>query len=169
MGFRAFFDVLRSYQAVLNSLKHPPVGVYDDHDYGLNGAGADFDGKFESQQLFLDFLGESNSSERRRRNGLYGFQSFGPVTLLFLDVRFFETSSSRLGDEQWKFVESFFATDREGEKVIVVVSSIQAITGYDRPLQEGGTKLKCDLVVHLSSFFFSFKDGLIIPNAEEDC
>ncbi len=128
-----------NYKAMLASLKSHPIGMYDDHDYGLNGAGADFAGKYDAQQLFLDFIGESNSSVRRTRNGLYDVTRLGAVTVLTLDVRFFETAQTRLGDEQWKFVEDFFASEhlRKEEKVVVVASSIQVITGYDRPLQEG--------------------------------
>ena len=55
----------------------------------------------------------------------FGSASFGPVTVLMLDVRFFETPATRLGEEQWRFVEKFLSEEREGEKVIVVASSIQ--------------------------------------------
>jgi hypothetical protein len=40
------------------------VGTWDDHDYGLNDAGKEFEGKDVSQQLMLDFLDEAPDSPR---------------------------------------------------------------------------------------------------------
>jgi alkaline phosphatase D len=40
------------------------VGTWDDHDYGLNDAGKEFEGKADSMQLMLDFVGEPKDSPR---------------------------------------------------------------------------------------------------------
>ena len=40
------------------------IGTWDDHDYGLNDAGKEYDGKDFSQQLMLDFLDEPSDSLR---------------------------------------------------------------------------------------------------------
>ena len=45
------------------------VGVWDDHDYGLNNAGIDFEYKDRNREFYLDFLGEAVDSERRTQTG----------------------------------------------------------------------------------------------------
>lgn len=40
------------------------VGTWDDHDYGLNDAGKEYEGKDASQQVMLDFLDEAPDSPR---------------------------------------------------------------------------------------------------------
>lgn len=68
------------------------IGTWDDHDYGANDAGAEYPKKRESQQLFLDFLGEPRESARRRQEGVYDAPVFGPagkrVQVILLDARY---------------------------------------------------------------------------------
>lgn len=40
------------------------IGTWDDHDYGLNDAGKEFDRKVINQKLMLDFLDEPLDSPR---------------------------------------------------------------------------------------------------------
>lgn len=40
------------------------IGTWDDHDYGLNDAGKEFDRKSTNQRLLLDFLDEPLDSPR---------------------------------------------------------------------------------------------------------
>lgn len=40
------------------------IGTWDDHDYGLNDAGKEFDRKVTNQRLMLDFLDEPLDSPR---------------------------------------------------------------------------------------------------------
>jgi hypothetical protein len=68
-------------------------GVYDDHDYGGNDAGKTTVWKFDSQQLFLDFIGVPVDSPRRTRQGVYTSYLFGAnpremVRVILLDTRF---------------------------------------------------------------------------------
>ena len=67
-------------------------GVYDDHDFGWNDAGAEHSGKNASQQAFLDFLGVPAASPRRARAGLYSSHLFGPpgerVKVVLMDTRY---------------------------------------------------------------------------------
>jgi len=110
------------------------IGTWDDHDYGANDAGAEYPKKRESQQLFLDFLGESPDSPRRRQEGVYDAPVFGPVgqrvQVILLDARYHRSplkkgfqpgepgdgyrgvylpnddpSATVLGDTQWKWLE----------------------------------------------------------------
>lgn len=41
------------------------VGVWDDHDYGINNGGKEFPLKRQTREIFLDFIGEPSDSPRR--------------------------------------------------------------------------------------------------------
>jgi alkaline phosphatase D len=101
----------------------PVIGIWDDHDYGLNDAGSEYAPKKESQQLMLDFLGEPASSERRKQEGAYTSYTYGPagkqVKVILLDARYFRDdlqkqdkgyilneSGDILGEAQWKWLEN---------------------------------------------------------------
>ena len=45
------------------------IGIWDDHDYGVNDGGKSFKYRLQSQKLFLDFLDEPIDSVRRQREG----------------------------------------------------------------------------------------------------
>eukprot|EP00899_Mesostigma_viride_P017723 jgi/Mesvir1/25952/Mv20944-RA.1 len=70
------------------------LGVWDDHDYGLNDAGKEYDLKEESRTNFLDFLEEPTDSPRRADDhpGVYASYTYGPpgqrVRVILLDTRF---------------------------------------------------------------------------------
>jgi alkaline phosphatase D len=71
----------------------PIVATWDDHDYGDNDAGADYDKRELSKEIFLDFFDEPKYSERRKREGIY--TSYEYVTkgkklqVIMLDCRYF--------------------------------------------------------------------------------
>ncbi len=70
----------------------PLVATWDDHDFGMNDAGADYPMKAESRQIMLDFFGEpAESARRHREDGIYTSYRFGPsgrrVQLILLDLR----------------------------------------------------------------------------------
>ncbi len=73
----------------------PTLAVWDDHDYGINDGGGDFELKEETQKLFLDFFGEPADSWRRSTPGIYDSRVFGPegrrVQVILLDVRYFRS------------------------------------------------------------------------------
>ena len=50
------------YQALLKQSKI--IGVWDDHDFGTNDGGKDFEFKDQNRELFLDFIDEPAQSER---------------------------------------------------------------------------------------------------------
>jgi len=56
----------------------PVLATWDDHDYGANDAGADYAKKRESQQLFQDFFDVPKDSPRRKQEGVYHAEVFGP-------------------------------------------------------------------------------------------
>jgi alkaline phosphatase D len=47
------------------------IGVWDDHDYGVNDAGKNYSKRDESKELLLDFLEVSDSDKIRSHDGVY--------------------------------------------------------------------------------------------------
>ena len=72
--------------------KTPIIGIWDDHDYGHDNATYKNHLKYQSQQLFLDFLNVESKTPRRMREGIYTSHSFGSrdkeLKFLMLDNRF---------------------------------------------------------------------------------
>ncbi|GLD93172.1 hypothetical protein PINS_up001764 [Pythium insidiosum] len=92
----------------------PVVGVWDDHDYGRNDGDKTYLYREQSQQIFLDFLGEAVDSPRRRQEGVYAAYTVGTgeqsVRIILLDVRYNKdpygaTDGDFLGDAQWAWLE----------------------------------------------------------------
>jgi alkaline phosphatase D len=85
------FQALRANVATLS--------VWDDHDYGWNDAGKEYEFKEESKEIFLDFWQVPNDSERRSHPGIYGvheFESGGRVLqVILLDTRSFRDPLKR--------------------------------------------------------------------------
>jgi alkaline phosphatase D len=54
---------LDDYQVLRSST--PIVGIWDDHDYGKNNEGINFEHKNTTRELWLDFIDEPLDSERR--------------------------------------------------------------------------------------------------------
>ena len=52
------------------------IGIWDDHDYGLNDAGAENPKKKEAQGLFLDFFDVPQDDPRRQKEGVYFTETF---------------------------------------------------------------------------------------------
>jgi alkaline phosphatase D len=135
------------YQKLLKTC--PVLATWDDHDYGGNDAGADYPKKKESQQIFLDFLGEPKDSPRRRQEGVHDARVFGPpgrrVQVILLDTRYHrsplkkkaisipsegpylpttEPSATFLGEAQWKWLGEQLKAPAE---VRIIASSIQVV------------------------------------------
>jgi alkaline phosphatase D len=126
------------------------LAIWDDHDYGENDAGREFPKKVESQQLFLDFLDEPKSSERRKTPGIYDSVTIGPkgkrIQFILLDTRYFRSALKRapkrekgkgpygpnesekaeiLGEAQWRWLEK---TLRVPAEIRVIATSVQVIS-----------------------------------------
>jgi len=105
----------------------PILAVWDDHDYGRNDVGKEFELKEASKRIMLDFFAEPPDSQRRRRPGNYDAVVVGPagqrVQLLLLDTRWFrdplraggssrryvpheESGPTVLGEAQWTWLEA---------------------------------------------------------------
>lgn len=110
------------------------IGTWDDHDYGLNDAGKEFDGKITNQRLMLDFLDEPHDSPRRQQAGVYASYTFGPVgrrvKVILLDTRYhrdpLSSDGTILGDSQWEWLEK--ELNGTGSAITIIGSSIQVIS-----------------------------------------
>ena len=127
----------------------PLLGTWDDHDYGLDDAGAEYPKKKESQQAWLDFLGVPADSPRRQMEGVYNAHILGPpeksVQIILLDTRYFrgplkkrakfipsegayepnlDPAVTMLGEAQWRWLEEQL---KKPAKVRILCSSIQVV------------------------------------------
>ncbi|WP_276166219.1 alkaline phosphatase D family protein [Zobellia alginiliquefaciens] len=139
-------NAIEGYKKLKNQV--PVIGTWDDHDYGLNDGGVEFDKKKESQQEFLDFMGVDKNDPRRKQEGVYASHTYntpnGSIKVLVLDTRYFRTaltpdigSTKRtkpneygegtvLGETQWNWL----ATELNSSKADfnILISSIQILS-----------------------------------------
>ena len=120
---------LPAYQKLTNQSK--VYGVWDDHDFGKNDAGAAFQLKQASRELLFDFLDLPSDHLARKREGAYQSYCFGEgnqkVCLYLLDVRYFKEAyvndpnpnqrykkndGTLLGEAQWDWLETQLAQDQ---------------------------------------------------------
>ena len=121
------YDLQKSKTEYQNLLKAMPViGVWDDHDYGINDGGKYFSKKDESKELCLDFLDVPKDDPVRERDGLYSsynlYSNDKLIKIILLDTRYFrdtlepDTNSQHrylpnetgdvLGEAQWEWLET---------------------------------------------------------------
>lgn len=126
------------------------LATWDDHDYGKNDAGAEWEHKDGAQKEFHDFFGTPADDPWRKQKGVYSAHIFGPagkrVQVIMLDTRYFRSPLKKgvfdpktritpylpntdvgvtmLGDDQWKWLEEQLKKPAE---VRLLVSSIQVI------------------------------------------
>ena len=73
----------------------PIIGIWDDHDYGVNDGGVEYPMKEPSKGLMLDFFGEPQNTARRSRPGVFESYVYGPpgrrTQIILLDTRWFRS------------------------------------------------------------------------------
>ncbi|WP_353218341.1 alkaline phosphatase D family protein, partial [Sandarakinorhabdus sp.] len=135
----------------------PMAAVWDDHDYGLNDAGASYAWKAATRPLFFDFWNVPADSPRRRTGGIYDSFITGPrgarVQIILLDTRSFRSDWTRspqrgtpgqeayianpdpsltiLGETQWQWLEAQLAQPAD---LRIIVTSYQMLAdghGYE--------------------------------------
>ena len=128
------------YQALKSST--PIIGIWDDHDYGINDGGKFFAQKKESRDLMFEFLGVPAGAPERSREGAYASHTFGEgdnlVKVILLDARYFRDTLERinrvyqinksgeiLGDDQWKWLENELKSSKA--KINLIISGIQMV------------------------------------------
>jgi len=84
----------------------PIVATWDDHDYGRNDVGAEWEGKEASKEAFMDFFETPADSPLRKRGGVYDAKIFGPegkrVQVILLDTRWFRGPLHKMTKEEIK-------------------------------------------------------------------
>ncbi len=126
------------------------LATWDDHDYGLNDAGAEFPAKEGSQKVFLEAFEVPKEREPWTRPGIYDAYQLGPegqrVQIILLDTRYFRSELVRmekidtrilgryaenslpgatiLGEAQWNWLEEKL---KEPADFRIIASSIQVI------------------------------------------
>jgi alkaline phosphatase D len=147
----AYFRQLRQPHFVNLVSSTPIVPIWDDHDFGRNDAGGDFQGKQVAQAMFARFWRLAPNDPRQTREGLYTSTMFGDgderVQLIVLDTRFFRSplktlpddGSPRpfgryaentdagvtvLGEAQWRWLE---AELKKPARLRLIVSSYQVV------------------------------------------
>lgn len=69
---RAKYERLGSKSSYKNLKENVPIiATWDDHDFGRNDAGKEYQMKEESKDIFLNFFDEPKDSERRKHPGIY--------------------------------------------------------------------------------------------------
>lgn len=124
------------------------MGTWDDHDYGLNDGGIEFEKKDSAQQILLDFLDVDSLNIRRTRKGVYYSEKFeieeNSIKIIVLDTRYFRTGLTKdpsgkknyipnsygegsiLGNEQWQWLKDELNHSKANFNIIV--SSIQFLS-----------------------------------------
>ncbi|VTS07418.1 alkaline phosphatase D family protein [Tuwongella immobilis] len=130
--------------------------TWDDHDYGRNDAGVEFEGKKGAQQLFCDFLDLPANDPLRKQEGIYNAKMYGPegkrVQVILLDGRYHRSPIQKggpengylpntdpdatfLGEAQWKWLEEQL---KQPAEVRLIGSGIQVLS-EDHPYEKWAT------------------------------
>jgi len=84
----------------------PVIGTWDDHDYGKNDAGEEFEGKQATKDAFMKFFETPEDSPLRKRGGVYDAKIYGPegkrVQVILLDTRWFRGPIHKMTKEELK-------------------------------------------------------------------
>ncbi|MEO1236823.1 MAG: alkaline phosphatase D family protein, partial [Planctomycetota bacterium] len=128
----------------------PVLATWDDHDYGLNDAGKEFELKDVAQQAFAEFFDFPEDAPIRSQQGVYHARTFGPegrrVQVILLDTRYHRDPLTRnpagrvnglgpylpndygegtmLGEAQWAWLKKQL---RQPADLRIIASSIQVV------------------------------------------
>ena len=84
----------------------PILATWDDHDYGKNDVGAEWEGKEASKEAFMEFFETPADSPLRKRGGVYDAKIFGPegkrVQVILLDTRWFRGPLRKMTKDEVK-------------------------------------------------------------------
>ncbi|MFO0846979.1 MAG: alkaline phosphatase D family protein [Gemmataceae bacterium] len=139
--------------------------IWDDHDYGHNDAGVEWQHKDAAQKLLLDFFNVPADSPRRTRKGVYFAETFGPpgkrTQVILLDTRYHRSplatggpatifpyglirkpylrttdpAATLLGEEQWKWLEEQL---KQPADLRLIGTGIQVVSD-EHPFEKWGT------------------------------
>jgi alkaline phosphatase D len=149
VALRAMYNVQKEqpeYKKLTESTEI--LGTWDDHDYGLNDGGVEFEAKDASQQEFLNFMNVPEDSPLRKRQGVYRSKKYeiegNSINIIILDTRYFRTKltpdtetskrvkpndygiGTMLGDVQWQWLENELNSSKS--EFNIIVSSVQYLS-----------------------------------------
>ena len=141
------FKKLKSKYSYQNLLKSTDIyGTWDDHDYGLNNAGRDYQHKDRSRADLFAFLNVPKNSPAYQRNGAYqSYDLSSKVKLILLDNRYFKSEyapkpyndpyspdyeGTILGKQQWDWLENLLKNSTAD--VHLIASGIQVLSPNHR-------------------------------------
>lgn len=119
------------------------IGIWDDHDYGVNDGGKEYPKKDESRDLLFDFLDVDTNHPAWNRKGAYQTYNYDfegkRLKIILLDTRYFRDPLKKnkegmnvpnyegkiLGDEQWEWFK--IQLDDPEIDLFIIGSSIQVI------------------------------------------
>ncbi len=125
----------------------PVIGIWDDHDYGVNDGDKNYPKKVESKALMLDFLDVPADAPVRTREGAYQSYTFGPagkrIKIILLDTRYFRDELQKgegddtrrylpnplgdmLGEAQWAWLEQELTNSNA--QIHLIGSGVQIIS-----------------------------------------
>jgi len=156
------YDELARVPAFIRLRREVPIfATWDDHDYGNNDAGVEWEHKDAAAVLFHDFFGTPSDSPLRQQRGIYNAKIIGPpgkrVQVIMLDTRYFRSELEQgteplpgfrakpyvaaagegvtmLGDAQWKWLAEQL---KQPAEVRIIGSSIQVLSD-DHPFEKWG-------------------------------
>ena len=154
-GIPGQYDIQKKNPAYADFVRATPhvYGVYDDHDYGLNDGGKEYEHKGAAKGHLLEFLDVPEDAAVRGRAGSYQSYLVGEgdraVKVILLDSRYFRDefapatreghrygqnkTGDILGEAQWTWLELELRNNEAAAHVIA--SSIQVLPeehGYEK-------------------------------------
>lgn len=89
------------------------MGIWDDHDYGVNDGDSRNPFRLDQKRLYLNYLDEPVESRRRTRGATRGIEQYYRlekngvrVLVALLDVRYEKTKLDTLSERQWKWIDN---------------------------------------------------------------
>ncbi|GAB4237607.1 MAG: hypothetical protein Tsb0034_12790 [Ekhidna sp.] len=150
---RADYDLQKSHPDYQKLLANTGViGIWDDHDYGLNDGGKEYPKKDESKAELFRFLDVPKDHPAQNRKGAYQSYSYegtgGTIKIILLDGRYFRDklewenygtpdkkalvneTGDMLGEKQWQWLKT--QLQDESADFIIVACGIQFIPTQHR-------------------------------------
>ena len=141
------FDQLKSKKTYQKLRQNTSVyGTWDDHDYGLNNAGRDYQHKKRSRADLFAFLDVPKNNPAHQRTGAYQSYDLNTnVKLILLDNRYFKSEyapkayndpyppdemGTILGEEQWQWLEKLLQNSTAN--IHIIASGIQVLSPNHR-------------------------------------
>jgi alkaline phosphatase D len=146
-------NVIISYEKLNTQMpewlrKTEKLVIWDDHDYGLNDAGANYIYKAQSQQIYNDAWNIDQNDPRRSREGIY-FSKLKDIAgkkilIVGLDTRYFRSNLIKIGNSykphknsnttilgpiQWQWLEKELSREHD---ILILASSIQVLATEHR-------------------------------------